>query len=149
MRAGKFFQRNGKLVNAPFDFFCVHCGEPHLQSLPLHRTAAVSTEWRYFYLASLRSPPRRLTIDSLVQPAHRLQSSFDAGKLQQSRKSLSRALHQYRQPFGIHLAHASKVPSKVALDDKIAEHSLFKGRSMPVDDRFRGCEALDKIGRKH
>ena len=82
MCTGKVFKHNRKLVNAPLDFFRVHCSKPHLQSLPLHRTAAVNTEWHYFYLASLRSPRRRLTIDSRVQPAHRLQSSFDAGELQ-------------------------------------------------------------------
>jgi hypothetical protein len=69
-----------------------------------------------------------LSIQSLAQPGGGLQSGLDVGNLQQSRQSLSRALHENRQSFGIDLAHAAQVPTEVSLGDEVAQHRLIEQR---------------------
>jgi hypothetical protein len=54
MRAGKFFKRNGELVNATPDFLFVHGGEPQLQSFPPHSTAKTLVGLRPSFSAQVR-----------------------------------------------------------------------------------------------
>ena len=94
----------------------------------------IQAKRNHLHVSCRSSPGSGMIVDTRAEPANCLQASLHTRDLQQSCQATSRAVDERRQPFGIDLAHASNMTTKVSAQNEVSKNSLIQERGMTVRD---------------